>query len=114
MYPLADPNVLAVLDRNSQLFSVGFLMDEFFVNLLPQLNTLSPLGVIALLGLIIFMLVKAKAAKVEMDTKVSNIAENHLHGLPEMTESLKRIESVLSNINDNIIHVKARINGGHQ
>lgn len=81
--------------------------------LLAQLNTLSPLGVIALLGLIIYMLVKAKDAKVEVDSKIATITDNHLHGLPEMAESLKRIEAVLQNVNDNIVHVRARINGGH-
>lgn len=81
--------------------------------LLTQLNTLSPLGVIALLGLIIYMLVKAKDAKVDVDAKIDMIKDNHLHGLPEMAEALKRIETVLQNMNDNIVWVKARINGGH-
>ena len=80
--------------------------------LLNTLNTLSPLAVIALLGLVIFMLVKAKAAKVDVDRQVSIITDNHLHGLPEMTESLKRIEGILQSLNDNIIYIKARINGG--
>ena len=81
--------------------------------LLSQLNTLSPLGVIALLGLIIYMLVKAKDAKVDVAAQIDIIRENHLHGLPEMTEALKRIETVLQNMNDNIVHIKARVNGGH-
>lgn len=86
---------------------------DTITTLLSQLNSLSPLGVIALLGLIIYMLVKAKDAKVDVDAKIDMIRDNHLHGLPEMTESLKRIETVLQNINDNLVWVKARINGGH-
>lgn len=39
------------------------------------------------------------------------IAQNHLHGLPEMAESLKRIEEKLDKLNDGIIYIKARING---
>lgn len=79
---------------------------------LNTLNTLSPLAVIALLGLVIFMLVKAKEAKVDVDRKVATITDNHLHGLPDMAESLKRIEGTLQNMNDNIVYIRARVNGG--
>lgn len=81
------------------------------VELLQTLDKLSPIGVIALLGLIIFLLVRAKDAKIEMDKKVSLISENHLSGLPEMADSLRRIENQLQSMNDNIVYIRARVNG---
>ena len=84
---------------------------ETLIPLLNTLNTLSPLGLAALLGLIIFMLVKAKSAKAHMDSQISTIAHNHLSGLPDMAESLKRIETLLQNMNDNITWIKAKVNG---
>lgn len=85
-------------------------MDAIVV-LLQTLNTLSPLGVIAMLGLVIFMLVKAKSAKSDMDEQIALISHNHLSGLPEMAESLRRIESLLQTMNDNITYIRARVNG---
>ena len=85
-------------------------MDAIVV-LLQTLNTLSPLGVIAMLGLVIFMLVKAKSAKSDMDEQIALISHNHLSGLPEMAESLRRIESLLQTMNDNTTYIRARVNG---
>jgi hypothetical protein len=65
---------------------------EVIISLLTTLNTLSPLAVIALLGTIIFLLVKGKTAA---DGKVEVIASNHLHGLPEMADTLKSIAETL-------------------
>lgn len=81
------------------------------VTLLTVLNTLSPVGVIALLGLIIFMLVRAKYDKKDMDKKVALISDNHLSGLPDMASSLMRIEGLLQTMNDNIVYIRARMNG---
>ena len=81
---------------------------ESLIALLNTLNTLSPLAVIALLGLVIFMLVKAKGAKEDMDAKVAEITDNHLHGLPEMAEILQRIEVKLG---EEFSYIRARLNG---
>jgi len=83
-------------------------MFEAIFTFLDKLNSLSPLAVIALLGTIIFMLVKGRTSA---DKKVEEVATNHLHSLPDMVESLNRIEGLLKTINDNIIYVKARVNG---
>ena len=77
--------------------------------LLGMLNTMSPLGIIALLGVIIWMLVKGKTST---DAKVETIANNHLHGLPDITASLDRIEGLLQSMNESVIWIKARVNGG--
>ena len=82
---------------------------ESLISLLGVLNTLSPLAVIALLGVIIFMLVKGKTAA---DSKVDTIVTNHLHSVPDMAVSLERIEALLQSMNENIIWIKARVNGG--
>ncbi len=79
-------------------------------SLLALLNTLSPLAVIALLGLVIFMLVKSKQ---EVTTKVDIIAENHLH---EVSDDLKTIIEVLQRmevrIGEEFSYIRAKLNGG--
>lgn len=88
-------------------------------SLLQTLNTLSPLAVIALLGVVLFMLVKAKGARLldipigqeKIASQVDLISNNHLSDLPKMVESLQRMEALLQNINDNIIYIRARVNG---
>lgn len=81
------------------------------VELLNTLNSMTPLSVIALLGIIIYMLVKNKKT-------VNAVAHNHLSGLPEMEQDVKEIVTLLKQqgpilqaINDNLIYVKARVNG---
>lgn len=90
---------------------------------LGALNTLSPLAVIALLGLVIFMLVKAKAARLldipigqeKLSSQVDSISNNHLSDLPKMvdtldklTETLQRMEVTLSALDS---YLRARLNG---
>ena len=88
-------------------------------------QTVSPLGVIALLVIVIFMMVK-NTGKVEqlfsgqtsdtkavrdkavndafdwsmLNSKLDEIKYNHLHGLPEMADGLKRIEAKVDSIAD--------------
>ena len=66
---------------------------ESLVSLLNTLNSLSPLAVIALLGTVIFLLVKGKTAA---DKKVDEIRGNDLHELADMAETLRRIEISLA------------------
>lgn len=75
---------------------------ESLIGLLQTLNSLSPLAVIGLLGLVIFLLVRGKT---EVSTKVDTISDNHLH---EVLEVLQRIEVTL---NKEFSYLKARING---
>jgi hypothetical protein len=82
---------------------------EAIIEFLTVLGSLSPLAVIALLGTVIFLLVKGKTSA---DEKIETVASNHLHDLPEMCESLKRIEGLLEKINDKVTYVQARVNGG--
>ena len=67
------------------------------------LQGVQPIGVIALLGLIIYMLVKSRQDK-------TDIVDNHLHELPEILESLKRIEVKLDKMSDGITYLKAKSN----
>jgi hypothetical protein len=58
--------------------------------LLELLNKFSPLGLAALLAVIVvFLLVKG-------GTQMDKLQNNHLHDLPEMRESLQRIEVTLA------------------
>ncbi len=78
---------------------------EAITGLLGTLNTLSPLAVIALLGTVIFMLVKAKG---EMSTHVHTIKTNDLHELPEIAETLRRIELKMG---EEFSYIRARFHG---
>ena len=80
-------------------------------SLFQFLTTVQPIGVITLLGLIIFILVKGK----KLEEGQNEITTNHLHGLPEMADTLKRIEEKLDRNfekqNADISYIKARLNG---
>ena len=78
---------------------------ESLMSLLTLLNSLSPLAVIGLLAVIIFMMVKGKTAT---DVSVESLKENHLHNLPEIADSLRRIETSLA---ENFSYIKAKLNG---
>lgn len=66
---------------------------------LTILQNFSPIGVIALSLVIIWQLIKNKE-------RISNLQENHLHGLPEMNETLKRLESK----SDKTVEILTQIN----
>ena len=86
---------------------------EAITTLFQVANTLSPLAVIALLVIVVIMLLQAKNKNLlDMPAQLDTLSNNHLSGLPDMEDSLKRIETLLQSINDNIIYVRARINGG--
>lgn len=88
---------------------------ETIIELLQMLNTLSPLAVIALLGIVIFMLVKGRTAA---DAKVETIASNHLHELPELVENSRKAVEVLQRIETRMAedfgYIKAKLNGGNR
>lgn len=73
--------------------------------LLQALSSLSPIGVIALLGVVIWMLVRNQRGQ-------QQIADNHLHELPEMAQTLREIKSLLYEHGKALEYIKARINGG--
>lgn len=65
------------------------------------LNTLSPLGLASLLAVIIYLQVKGKQ-------QVATISDNHLSGLPEIAEALRRIELKLG---EEFSFIRAKLNG---
>lgn len=74
---------------------------------LTLLNNFTPLGIIALALLIIYNLVSSRK-------EMTEVKENHLHGLPEMGDTLKRIEQKLEKLNDienKLIRIDTKING---
>ena len=96
---------------------------EELTKFLELLNTLSPLAVIALLGLVIFMLVKAKGARLldipigqeSISKQVDLISNNHLSDLPKMVETLDRISDTLQRQEVTLSaldsYLRARLNG---
>lgn len=77
---------------------------ETLKTVIEVLNSLSPLGLAGLLGFIIWKLVQSGRS-------LDAVKENHLHPLPEMVATLERIEKLMQTMNDNIIYIKARVNG---
>ena len=66
------------------------------------LNTIaqfSPIATIALALFIIWQLIKNKDI-------MNEIGDNHLSGLPEMKDSLMRMEGKLDKINDTLVEIK--------
>jgi hypothetical protein len=78
------------------------------LEVLNALNTLSPLAVIGLLAYVVYLLVNNRK---ETTTKLDEVTSNHLHELPEIADTLRRIESALLNVQRDTIYIKARING---
>lgn len=89
---------------------------EQLITLLSTANSLTPLGIIALLVIAVILLIRqAKVPKnVASQESVNLLATNHLHSLPEIAETLKRIETkleLLGEIKDDTSYLKGRING---
>lgn len=76
------------------------------VAILQALLGMSPLAIIGLLGTIIFMMVKQ--GKWSTEKSVKEIQNNHLHELPEIAETLRRIEQ---KIGEDFSYIKAKLNG---
>jgi hypothetical protein len=68
---------------------------DALIAFLTTLDSLSPLAVIALLGTIIFMLVKGKTASAKA---LHTVQTNHLHALPEMSDTIRRMSETLARI----------------
>lgn len=62
------------------------------IEIIKTLNTLSPLGVIALLALVLFYQAKNNKAAVDSSKTLHTVRTNDLHELPEIAETLRRIE----------------------
>ena len=77
-------------------------MIESIITLLNTLNTLSPLAVIGLLAVIIYVIVYRQPSKQELNV----IKTNDLHYLPEMADSLQRIEV---NMRENFAYIRATL-----
>lgn len=96
---------------------------EELTTFLGILNSLSPLAVIALLGLVIFMLVKAKASRIfdvpvgqaRIAEQVELLGSNHLSDLPKMAEQLEKVSETLQRMEVTMSaldsYLRARLNG---
>ena len=79
------------------------------LELIKSANGITPLGLSALLAIIIWMLVKGKRA---VTAQVQTIGDNHLHDLPLLIENSNRTVEVLQRIevklgeNFSAIHAK--------
>ena len=80
-------------------------MDDL-TGLIGALNSLSPLAIIGLLGFIIFFQVRNQR---DNSSQLTKIETNDLHQLPDMVETLQRIEVMLSR---EFAFIRARLNNG--
>ena len=82
------------------------------LSFLAALNTLSPLAVIALLGLVLWRMAghaTVARAAVETRTAVEHIRTNDLHELPTIVLTLKAVEGALSNQADTLRRIELRL-----
>ena len=87
---------------------------ESLIEFLNALNTLTPVAVIALLGLAIFFLVWKNPFK-PVEDSLNEVKENHLHDLPSMAANVEKMVEILQRIEvkmgeDDIRYVR-RIDG---
>ena len=80
------------------------------LELIKTASGMSPLGVIALLAIIIAMLVKGQRMVVgKMDT----LSNNHLHEIPELVENSRRTVDVLQRIEvrlgEDLTYIKSKV-----
>ena len=71
------------------------------LDLIDKLNSLSPLGLAGGLAYIIYLQIKMRKGQ-------DNLRINHVH---EIKETLEDIKGILQVMNDNIVWIKAKING---
>ena len=92
---------------------------DSLIKLLETLQSMSPLAVIALMGVIIFMMTNDNWS-VKKD--IHTVKTNDLHELPAMAQDLRSISETIKSVadtlqrievsqSDNFSHIKARING---
>ena len=81
------------------------------MDVLQTLNSFTPVGLAALLAYIIYL-------QILNGKEVDKVANNHLSDLPEMNADIKKLVTLMENqqpllqaINDNLIYIKARVNG---
>lgn len=90
---------------------------EELIAFLTVLDTLSPLAVIALLAVIVFMLVRARAKNlVDVPDKIDTTTLFHVlpvmaNDIREMTASLQRLEV---KIGEELSFVRAKLTNGHK
>lgn len=105
---------------------------------LQALNSLTPIGLVGLIVIVIYLGMKQRERDKyivfeddengepitlkSLDARIKLLGTNHLHDLPEMNNTLKRIEVLLtdqnretnrnfSEIKESLSYVKARLNG---
>lgn len=83
-------------------------------HILHTINDFTPLGIIALLGIIIFFMVWKSPLK-PLETSLAEVKDNHLHELPAMAESLRDISATLQRMEvkmgEEFSYLKAKVNG---
>jgi hypothetical protein len=79
-------------------------------DIIQILSTLSPVGLAGMLAYIIYLLIKGRTAA---DAKVETIASNHLHELPELVDTSRKIIDVLQRIENRMVEdftvIKAKL-----
>lgn len=86
---------------------------ETLISLLDKLNALTPLGVIALLGLAIFIIVWRNPLR-PIESKLSEVTDNHLHSLPDIADNVEKAVEVLQRIEikmaEEFSYLRAKVN----
>lgn len=88
---------------------------------LELINSLSPLAIIALLGITIFLLVYKHPFRdvvKPLESSLDEVKSNHLHELPELVKNSRQTVEVLQRIevklSEDFSYLRARLNGKQQ
>ena len=88
---------------------------DALTSLLTLLNTLSPLAVIALLGLVLLLQARSHKHTQSQNETLQTIKGNDLHDLPLIAETIRSMADTLQRIevsqSENFSYLKARMNG---
>lgn len=80
------------------------------LELVKMANSLTPLAIMGLLATAIILLARGRR---EVNEKMTTIADNHLHELPELVENSRRSVEVLQRIEvrlgEDLTYIKARV-----
>jgi hypothetical protein len=90
---------------------------EAIISFLTLLQSLSPLAIIALLGVVIFKLVWKNPIQ-PIETSLHELKSNHLHELPGMADNLNKIVEVLQRMEvkqgEEFSFIRAKLTNGQK
>lgn len=84
---------------------------QLIISFLSALNAMSPLGIIALLALVLFYQARNNKATVAHTETLTTLKTNDLHELPEIASGIQKLLEVVQRIEVGQATIIAKLNG---